>query len=327
MTPVGVLFCNLGTPDAPTPAAVRRYLREFLWDRRVVQIPRPLWWLILNGVVLTTRPRKVAHAYAQVWMDGGSPLRVISGRQVLELAHAFERSHPGRVRVELAMRYGAPSIADGLRRLTDAGVERVLVLPAYPQFSSSTTASVFDAVSAHYERAFEMPGLRFIRDYHDDDAYIESLAASIRDHWEIHGRSERLLMSFHGVPKRFSRSGDPYERQCRETARRLASALDLGQDEWLLTFQSRFGREPWLEPYTDMTLTRLGGEGVRKVDVVCPGFAADCLETLEEIAMQNRDTFVEAGGESLRYIPALNDRADHVAMLHALAVRNLQGWL
>lgn len=327
MPSVGVLFCNLGTPDAPTPAAVRRYLAEFLWDRRVVRIPRPLWWLILNGLVLTIRPRKVARAYRSVWMDGGSPLRVISERQAQALAAAFERSHPGRVRVALAMRYGDPSVADGLRELTDAGADRILVFPAYPQFSSSTTASVFDAVASAYSDAFDMPGLRFIRDYHDDDSYIEALAASVREHRASHGRADRLLVSFHGVPQRFSRAGDPYERQCRDTARRLVDALGLGPDDWMQTFQSRFGREPWLQPYTDVTLERLGAEGVRTVDVVCPGFAADCLETLEEIAMQNRDTFVEAGGETLRYIPALNDRTDHIAMLHALAARNLQGWL
>ncbi len=325
MKPVGVLLCNLGTPDAPTPGAVRRYLREFLWDRRIVQIPRPLWWLILNALVLTTRPRKVARAYASVWMDGGSPLRVISERQAAALARAFEGSHPGKVRVALAMRYGNPPIRAGLEALAECG--RILVLPAYPQFSSSTTASVFDAVADAYRGARGMPELRFVRGYHDEADLIAALAASVREYRSRHGVADKLLLSFHGVPQRFTREGDPYELECRTTACLLADALGLDGNDWMITFQSRFGREPWLQPYTDVTLERLAAEGVRTVDVVCPGFAADCLETLEEIAMRNRDTFVRAGGEALRYIPALNDRADHIAMLHALAARNLGGWL
>lgn len=324
---VGVLFCNLGTPDEPTPGGVRRYLREFLWDPRVVQIPRPVWWLILNGIILPLRPRKVAHAYQSIWMEEGAPLRVISMRQAAALQAAFDASHPGRVVVATAMRYGNPSIADGLKALRDAGAQQVLVLPAYPQYSSSTTASVLDKVADVLRSWPRIPELRLVRNYHNRADYIQALAASVREHWERSGRGKRLLMSFHGVPQRYLLQGDPYHCECQKTGRLLAEALGLKDDEWQLSFQSRFGAEAWLQPYTDVTLKQWARDGIDTVDVICPGFSADCLETLEEIAMQNRDVFVEAGGTALRYIPCLNERADHIAMLHGLAATHMSDWL
>lgn len=324
---LGVLFCNLGTPDEPTPAGVRRYLREFLWDPRVVQVPRPLWWLILNIIILPLRPRKVAHAYRSVWMEEGAPLRVISLRQGAALQSAFDDAHPGRVVVATAMRYGNPSIATGLERLRAAGAQQVLVLPAYPQYSSSTTASVFDEVASVLRSWPRIPELRIVRNYHDRDDYIVALAASVREHWDANGRGKRLMMSFHGVPQRYLRDGDPYHCECQKTGRLLAEALGLQDGEWQLTFQSRFGAEAWLQPYTDVTLKQWGRDGVDTVDVICPGFSADCLETLEEIAIQNRDVFVAAGGTALRYIPCLNERPDHIAMLHGLAATHMGDWL
>ena len=319
----GVLLCNLGTPDAPTPSAVRRYLAEFLWDPRVVEIPRPLWWLILHGVVLRTRPSEVAHKYRQIWGDDGAPLRAIGERQALALQQAFDAERRGAVRVELAMRYGNPSIPSVLDDLLAAGARRIVVLPLYPQYSASTTASVFDAVARVLARRRRLPALAFVRDYHDEPAYIAALAASVREYRALHADGERLLLSFHGVPERYRANGDTYVAECERTAWLLADALALGDDEWALSFQSRFGREEWVKPYTDKTLVAWARDGVRRIDVACPGFAADCLETLEEIAILNRARFIEAGGEALRYIPALNDRPDHIALLQALAGREL----
>lgn len=310
----GVLLCNLGTPDQPTRAAVRRYLAEFLWDPRVVELPRWLWWPVLHGVILRVRPSEVAHKYGEVWLDAGSPLRVITDQQATALQHALG----DRARVVYAMRYGNPSIAAGLARLRDSDCERVIVLPLYPQYSSSTTASVYDAVFAALQRERVVPELTLLRGYHDADGYIGALAASVREHWEMHGRGEKLLMSFHGVPQRYVDAGDPYQDECVATARLLADALGLTDDDWLLTFQSRFGREPWLQPYTDVTLRELAARGVKRVDVICPGFAADCLETLEEISLQNRELYTQAGGDTLSYVPALNARADHIAFLQNL---------
>ena len=319
----GVLLCNLGTPDAPTPRAVRRYLAEFLWDPRVVRIPRPVWWLILHGVVLRTRPGEVAHKYRQIWTAEGSPLRAIGERQALALQQAFDADRPGAVRVELAMRYGNPSIRNALDDLLDAGARRVVVLPLYPQYSSTTTAAVSDAVTAALKRHERRPAMSFVRDYHDEPAYIAALAASIADDRAAHGRGDRLLMSFHGVPERYLSNGDTYVAECRRTARLLADALSLADGDWGLSFQSRFGREEWVKPYTDRTLAEWARDGVRRVDVVCPAFAADCLETLEEIAILNRAYFIAAGGGDLHYIPALNDRPDHIALMHDLARTHL----
>ncbi len=325
--PVGILLTNLGTPDAPEPAALRRYLKEFLWDPRVVDMPRPLWWLILNGVILNIRPTKSAALYRKIWTADGSPLLVIGRRQQQGLQQHLDTTHPGGFRVVLAMRYGSPSIPAGLAELEQAGCKRVLVLPLYPQYSSSSSASTVDGVAAALKCGRNMPELRFVRDFHDDPAFIAALAASIREDFEANGKPEKLLFSFHGIPDRFHRTGDPYPDECRETAGLLAAELGLSESEWMLTFQSRFGREPWLTPYTDKTLESFPSEGVKSVAVACPGFSADCLETLEEIAMQNRKVFESAGGESYRYIPALNDRPDHIATLAGIALKHCSGWL
>jgi protoporphyrin/coproporphyrin ferrochelatase len=322
----GVLLVNLGTPDAPTPAAVRRYLKEFLWDPRVIEMSRPLWWLVLNGVILNVRPKRSAHAYATVWTDEGSPLLAISQRQRDALQAALDAALRGPVSVALGMRYGNPSVADALRELRDAGTRRLLVLPLYPQYSATTTASVFDAVTAELQRWRWLPELRFVNHYHDDPGCIEALAASVRRFQEAHGAPDRLLMSFHGIPRRYLLGGDPYHCECQKTGRLLAEALGLAPDRWQLSFQSRVGREEWLRPYTDETLKRWGAEGVRSVQVICPGFSADCLETLEEIALQNRDAFLAAGGKDYAFIPCLNDDPAHVDALSALVRRHLQGW-
>ncbi len=324
--PLGVLLCNLGTPAAPSVGAVRRYLAEFLSDPRVVERPR-WWWLpLLYGVVLTTRPRRSAEAYRKIWSPAGSPLLVHSRAQHAGIAERLATRVPGGCAVTLGMRYGEPSIAHAVRALADANVRRLLVVPLYPQYSGPSTASVFDAVFRELQQWRWVPEIRTVGDYHAEPAYIAALAASVREHWARRGRGARLLLSFHGLPRSYVQAGDPYLAQCRETARLLAHALGLAPDEWVLSFQSRVGREDWLEPYTDRTLIAFARDGVRTVDVLCPGFAADCLETLEEIALRNDATFVAHGGEQLRYIPALNARADHLDMLAALILRHAQGW-
>ncbi len=323
---LGVLLTNLGTPDAPTTPAVRRYLREFLSDPRVVEVPRLLWWLILNCVILVLRPRRSAAAYRKIWSNEGSPLLVHAQAQTRAVAANLQADLPGRIVVELGMRYGQPAIGAALRRLKEAGVRRLLVLPLYPQYSASTTASTFDAVGAELMQWRWLPDLRFISHYHDEPAYITALAASIQEHWDKNGRGERLLFSFHGLPQKYLDKGDPYHCQCHKTARLVAEALNLADQRWQLAFQSRVGTEPWLQPYTDEVLEEWGRAGTGIVDVVCPGFSADCLETLEEIALQNAELFEAAGGKTLRYIAALNERTDHIACLSNLIMRNLSGW-
>lgn len=323
---LGVLVVNLGTPDAPTTGAVRRYLAEFLWDPRVIEMPRFVWWLILHGVILRIRPKRSAHAYAKVWTENGSPLMHWSEKQRKGLARMLEAAVPGAAHVVLGMRYGRPSIADALEQLRSANVRRLLVLPLYPQYSATTTGSVFDAVAETLSRRRWLPDLRFVTGYHDETGYIDALAASIREFWADKGRGDHLVMSFHGLPRRYLKAGDPYHCQCQKTARLLADALFLKAEQWSISFQSRVGREEWLRPYTDEHLVELAGAGVGRVDVVCPGFSADCLETLEEIAMQNAELFAQSGGQSLEYIPALNARRDHLSFLTQLVIRNLQGW-
>jgi ferrochelatase len=310
---LGVLLVNLGTPEAPTPKAVRRYLKEFLWDPRVVEMFRPAWWLVLNLIILNTRPRRSAAAYAKVWTDEGSPLMVVSRTQQQALQAALEQRLDYPVKTVLAMRYGNPSIAEGLQALREAGARRVLVLPLYPQYSATTTASIFDAVAGELQRWRWLPELRFVNHYHDDPAYIQALAGSVRRFQAEHGVPEKLILSFHGIPREYFLAGDPYFCECQKTGRLLAQALKLPEDRWQLTFQSRLGPKAWLKPYTDKTLD-------------CPGFSADCLETLEEVAMENRDIFLGAGGEEYRYIPCLNDSADHIDLLAALVGRHVQGW-
>ena len=320
-----MLWCNLGSPDEPTARAVRPYLADFLGDPRVVEIPKALWAPILHGIILRTRPAKSAAKYAGIWMPEGAPLKVWTQKQAKLLAGRLgERGH--RVTVREAMRYGQPSIAAQLDALKAEGATRVLVLQAYPQYSGTTTASVIDAIHAWSMGMRRVPEFRFVNDYHDEPLYIEALANSVEDHWKHRGRPDRLLMSFHGIPERNIRLGDPYQGQCLATARALAERLKLADSQFRVTFQSRFGRAKWLEPYTEPTLRELGASGVARVDVLCPGFPADCLETLEEIAIEGRDAFLQAGGMEFHYIPCLNDRGDWITALAAIAERHLSGW-
>lgn len=322
----GILLTNLGTPDAPTASALRRYLKEFLSDPRVVEIPRPLWWLILNGIILNTRPRKSAVAYQSVWMDDGSPLLVYSQQQANKLLAALQQQFAGPIEVALAMRYGNPSIKAGLEQLRDAGAERLLILPLYPQYSSATTGSTFDAVSQVLQRWRWLPELRMVGQYHDFPPYIEAMASQIEAYWAKAGRSEFMLFSYHGLPKRNLLLGDPYHCHCHTTTRLLAARLGLAEHEFMTTFQSRFGKAEWLKPYTDATLKSLPGKDIKKVDVYCPGFSADCLETIEEIGVENRDYFMAAGGEQYRYIPALNAEDVHIDALVKLIRQHAGGW-
>jgi len=324
---VGVLLTNLGTPDAATPTAVKRYLKEFLWDPRVVEQPRWLWWLVLNGVILNIRPKKSAAAYQTVWTEKGSPLMAISRQQESAMRIKLMEQYGEDIVVELAMRYGNPSIKSALESLQSQGCKKLLILPLYPQYSATTTASTFDAISDVLKTWRRIPALRMIDGYHDDDAYIQALAESVREHWKKHGKGERLLLSFHGIPQRYFKAGDPYSCLCWKTGRLLREALGLDEENCKVTFQSRFGREPWVEPYTDGTLKAWGEESVGDVDVICPGFSADCLETLEEIRIENAEIFAQSGGGKLRYIPALNAGEGHIACLSKLIGRNLQGWL
>lgn len=325
--PLGVLLTNLGTPEAPTPRAVRRYLAEFLSDPRVVEAPRWLWLPALYGIILTIRPRRSAAAYAKIWWDEGSPLLVIARRQQRALQQRLDEVLNRPAHVALAMRYGEPSLARGLDELRDAGAEKILLLPMYPQYSATTTATTFDRVAEILRGWRDQPALRTVMHYPGEPAYIRALAGSVRRYWQAHGRGERLMLSFHGIPKRYAKKGDPYPRDCGLTGQRLAAELGLDGGEWKTCFQSRFGREPWLQPYTDKTLEAWAREGVKTVDVLCPGFSADCLETLEEIAIGNRELFEASGGERLSYIPALNDDPAHIDMLAGLVERELSGWL
>jgi protoporphyrin/coproporphyrin ferrochelatase len=325
-TRLGILITNLGTPDAPEAGALRRYLAEFLSDPRVVELPRFIWLPILHGIILNTRPRRSAAAYARVWTPDGSPLLSISRRQENALRTELQARIPGPVAVALGMRYGQPSLRSALETLQGQGLRRLLVLPLYPQYSAATTASTFDAIAKVLSGWRFLPELRLVTSYHAEPGYIAALAASIREHWAAHGRGEKLMFSFHGIPQSYFEGGDPYHCQCQMTARLTAKALQLEPGDWQVCFQSRFGPRAWLKPYTDVTVKALAKSGVRRLDIVSPGFAADCLETLEEIAMQNHEFFVEAGGEHLSYIPALNDRPDHIHMLADLLLRQAAGW-
>ena len=320
-----VLYCNLGTPDEPTAPALRRYLAEFLGDGRVVEIPKPIWWLILHGIILRVRPAKSAAKYASVWTDEGSPLMVWTRKQALLLkGHLGELGH--HVEVRHAMTYGNPSVAQEMDKLKAEGFTRVLVLPAYPQYSGTTTAALFDQFYRWARRTRYVPEFRFVNHYHDHAGYIAALADSVRKHWQANGQPDKLVMSFHGVPERTLHLGDPYHCECHKTGRLLAEALGLAKDKFVVTFQSRFGKAKWLEPYTEPTLIALAGQGVKKVDVICPGFTGDCLETLEEINMEAREAFLHAGGSAFAYIPCLNDNPAFIRALTQLAVTHLGGW-
>ena len=320
-----VLLCNLGTPDAPTAAAVRRYLAEFLGDARVVEIPRLIWMAILHGIILRVRPAKSAAKYATIWTPEGSPLKVWTEKQAHALQKKFD-AHKQAVSVRYAMRYGSPSISHQLDALKAQGFTRLLVLPAYPQYSGTTTASVFDAVYRWGLKSRLLPEFRFINHYHDHPSYIRALAERIRAHWSQHGQGERLVMSFHGVPERTLHLGDPYHCECYKTARLVAELLGIHKEQYIVTFQSRFGKAKWLEPYTEPTLIALAQQGVKRVDVVCPGFTSDCLETLEEISQEAQEAFMHAGGEAFHYIPCLNDDAQWIEGMHQLCVSHLAGW-
>jgi ferrochelatase len=321
-----VLLVNLGTPAAPTAAALRPYLKQFLWDPRVVEIPRAVWWLILNGIILNLRPAKSAAKYAQIWMPEGSPLKVHTERQASLLRGWLGEAGNPDVVVGWAMRYGQPSIAGVLDQFKRDGVERVLVLPLYPQYAASSSASVMDDVADWIKRSRNPPEFRFLKQFHDHPGYIAAVAASVKEHWSASGRPDKLVMSFHGLPRRSLDLGDPYYCQCQKTGRLLAEALGLAQEDFLITFQSRFGRAEWLQPYTQATLEKLGREGTARVDVTCPGFVADCLETLEEIALECKAAFLSAGGKEFHYIPCVNERPDWIAALGDLAAAHLGGW-
>jgi ferrochelatase len=320
-----ILYCNLGTPDEPTPAAVRRYLAEFLSDPRVVEIPRLAWLPLLYGLILPLRSAKSAAKYASIWRPDGSPLKVWTDKQA-KLLQGWLGEQGHKVKVRYAMRYGSPSIASQLDALKAEGATRILVLPAYPQYSGATTASVVDAVTAWSSRIRNLPEIRFVNRYHDDRGYLQALARRVERYWREYGRGDHLVMSFHGVPERTLRLGDPYHCECQKTARMLASRLALEKDQYTVSFQSRFGKAKWLEPSTEATLRALGRRGVARVDVVCPGFTGDCLETLEEIDMEGRQAFLAAGGKAFHYIPCLNDDPGWIGALGALAEQHLAGW-
>jgi ferrochelatase len=322
---VGVLLVNLGTPADPSPASVRKYLAEFLWDPRIIEMPRALWWLILHGIILRTRPKRSAHAYQKIWTPQGSPLLLESQALTRGLAERLVARHGDRVVVDLAMTYGQPSIVGALERMRAQNVQRLLVLPLYPQYSSTTTGSIFEFVTRELSRWRWMPELRFVNQYWESELYIGAVADSIAAHWQVHGR-KHLLFSFHSIPRRYFLAGDPYHCFCHGTARAVAQRLGLGEGEWSIGFQSRFGREEWLKPYVDLLLQEYAQRGPKQVTVVCPGFATDCLETLEEIAMQNREAYLEAGGEAFDYVPCLNSGDANVAVLEQVVADHTGGW-
>lgn len=302
------LIVNLGTPDQPTASAVRRFLGQFLHDYRVVDMSRWLWCILLHFIILPIRSGRVAKNYQKIWLAQGSPLLVYSQNLADKLQHQMPN-----IRVRLAMRYGQPAIDKVLAE--NADIEELIVLPLYPQYSATTTASIFDAVSQHYQKQERIPNIRFISEYYQSSAWLDAMEARIRNHWDLHGQAEKLLFSFHGIPQRFADRGDPYPQQCQRSAELIADRLQLSTEQWQLTYQSRFGREPWLQPFTDKTLQELASQGLKNVDIVCPGFAVDCLETLEEISIENNRLFQQAGGTQLSYISALNAEPGHVAAL------------
>lgn len=324
---IGVLLTNLGTPDAAEKGALRRYLKQFLSDPRVVEIPRLVWWFILHGVILNIRPARSAQSYASIWTEEGSPLLLNTKAQAEALQAALSARCGERVVVDFAMRYGNPSIAQKLQSLWNRGARQLLVLPLYPQYSCSTTASTFDALSQDFRRRRWLPELHFISQYHDHPAYIAAVANSIREHWQQHERADKLIFSFHGEPQAYLDRGDPYHCQCLKTSRLVAEALGLEEHEYMTAFQSRFGRAAWLQPYLDASLKAMPEQGIKSVQIVCPGFSSDCLETLEEIAVENKGYFLGAGGERFEYIPCLNAQAGHIDALEQIVMEHLATWL
>jgi len=322
----GVLLVNLGTPDAPTPKAVKQYLKAFLSDTRVVEIPPFIWYFILNGAVLPLRCKKVAKAYASIWTKQGSPLRVIGEEQAISLAQSMKDNYEIDLTIELAMTYGSPSISSKLDLMKQKGIENILVLPLYPQYSATTTAAVFDKLNKSLAKIRNLPEIRFIKDYYQNPLYISALAESVKDFWQQKNKADKLIFSFHGLPKACIEKGDPYFDHCEYTARETAKSLGLKDNEWMMTFQSRFGKQEWLQPYTDKTLEQLPKEGINSVQLICPAFSADCLETLEEISIENKEIFIEAGGIGFDYIPALNNRTDHINVFKDIVINNLNNW-
>ena len=324
---VGILIANLGTPDAPTAKALRPYLRQFLSDTRVVEIPRAIWWFILNGIILVIRPKKSAAKYAQVWTDQGSPLLVHAQKQTQLLRGFLAQKIKSPFSVELGMSYGNPSMQSAIEKLKAQHCDRILVFPLYPQYAASSTASALDAVWRVLLKMRNMPGIRTIRSYHDHPAYIAALAQSVKSYWQINGKPTQLVMSFHGVPKVHLTKGDPYHCACHKTGRLLAEALGLSKEDYVIAFQSRFGKQEWLKPYLASTLETLGKAKTKRIDVICPGFSSDCLETLEEIAMEGKEIFTHAGGGEYHYIPALNENDAWIHAMSEIALENLQGWV
>ena len=323
---IGILLTNLGTPDEATPKALKRYLKEFLSDPRVVEVPRLLWWLILNGVILQFRPRRSAKAYKTVFTEQGSPLMFHTQAQRDAIAQQMQQQYGDKVVVEFAMRYGNPDYNSVLQNMFAQGVRKLLVLPLYPQYSASTSASSFDQLARNFMRRRWLPDLRFVSHYPDYPPFIAAAADKIRQHWQQYGQADKLILSYHGIPKRYLTNGDPYHCECYKTSRLIAEQLGLSSEQYQTTFQSRFGREEWLKPYTDETLKALPAQGVKSVQVFCPGFSADCLETIEEIGEENREYFMHAGGQRYEYISALNAEPGHISALCQLINDNLHGW-
>ncbi|MCX7894804.1 MAG: ferrochelatase [Thermoanaerobaculum sp.] len=323
---VGVLLVNLGTPAAPTARALRTYLRQFLQDRRVVELPAWRWWPILHLFVLTTRPRRSAALYRRIWWPEGSPLLVLGQRQAAQLEVRLRQQWAGPIHVRLGMRYGHPSIPAALRELGALGCDRILLFPLYPQYASATTGSSLAEAFGELARWRWVPEVRVVGSYHDHPGYIRALVNSVQELWQREGEAERLLFSFHGIPLQGFLAGDPYFCHCQKTARLVAEQLNLPPERWAVAFQSKFGRDPWLEPATIELVEEWGRAGLASLDVICPGFAADCLETLEEIAITNREVFAHAGGGRFRYVGALNDRPDHLQALSDLALEHMGGW-
>lgn len=319
----GVLLCNLGTPDAPKTPELRRYLKQFLSDPRVVEVPRLIWWIILNLVILRLRPRNSAKLYKSVWTEGGSPLLVNSQAQVDGVQKILDIKYHGQVPVVLGMRYGNPSIESAIKQLTELNVRNITVLPLYPQYSGATTGSTFDAIADVFKKTRWVPQLQFIGGYHQSPLFIDALSSSIRKQFKAHGVPDKLIMSYHGTPQSYLKKGDPYHCLCHQTTRLVAENMGLDESKVMTTFQSRFGREPWLQPYTDKTLESMPSQGIKHLAVMCPGFSSDCLETIEEINMEARETFIEAGGETFHYIPCLNDDQEHINALASIADRYL----